>query len=333
MRFHANLLPMYYPEVQPPFEQYFQDILDEVKLAEDLGFEGYWFTEHHFLLYGGPIPNPAVFISAAAARTSTIRLGSAISILPVHHPMQTAEDYAMADAISGGRLDFGIGRGNTQIDYDVYGIDREESRARFEEAAEIIVGSWSQECLHHEGRFWHIEEAAVYPRPVQKPHPAVWVAGNSAESGAWAGRHGYNLMSVAHTFPPEHARPGVESWKAALAERGESAADKRIQLLVRVWVDEDAERARETAYKALERYDALASIGRQRKIQLADPVTMFEQGRNIHGNPEQCIQGIHNAARNFEFDTIACVFNWGGLPHAEVMRCMRLFAKEVMPAF
>jgi alkanesulfonate monooxygenase SsuD/methylene tetrahydromethanopterin reductase-like flavin-dependent oxidoreductase (luciferase family) len=333
MRFHANLLPMYFPDLQPPFEEYFQDVLDEIELAEDLGFEGFWFTEHHFLLYGGPIPNPAVFISAAAARTSRIRLGSAISILPIHHPIQTAEDYAMADALSGGRLEFGIGRGNTQIDYDVYEVDREESRARFEEAGEIIAGVWSRECLSHQGRFWRFPEVAVYPRPVQKPHPPIWVAGNSEESGAWAGRHGFNLMSVAHTFPPERARIAVDAWKAALAERGESSSEKRIQLLVRVWVDDHAERARETAYKALERYDYLASIGRNRKVQIADPAAMFEQGRNIYGSPEQCIQGIHNAARNFEFDTIACVFNWGGLQHQDIMRAMRLFASEVMPAF
>jgi len=333
MHFHANLLPMYYPELQPPFETYFQQILDEVKLAEDLGFEGFWFTEHHFLLYGGPIPNPAVFISAAAARTSRIRLGSAISILPVHHPIQTAEDYAMADAISGGRLEFGIGRGNTQIDYDVYAVDREESRARFEEAADIIVGAWSQDCLRHEGRFWRFDEVAVYPRPTQKPHPPVWVAGNSPESAAWAGRHGFDMMSVAHTFPPERARVAMAAWKAGLAECGDDPEQHRSQLLVRVWVEEDGVKARENAIKALERYDYLASIGRERKLQMSDPDAMLEQGRNIYGNPEQCIRGIENAARNFEFDTIATVFNFGGLAHQEVMRAMRLFAKEVMPAF
>ena len=334
IRFHANLLPMYFPDRQPPFSEYFQDILEEVQLAEELGFEGFWFTEHHFLLYGGPIPNPAVFISAAAARTSRIRLGSAISILPIHHPIQTAEDYAMADAISGGRLEFGIGRGNTQIDYDVYGVDREESRARFEEAGEIIAGAWSHDCFRHQGRFWQFDEVTIEPRPAQQPRPPIWVAGNSEESGLWAGRHGFDLMSVAHTFPPERARVGVDAWKAGLAERGETASQRCVQLLVRVWVDEDADKARETAHEALERYDYLASIGRNRSmLRVADHDTMLAQGRNIYGNPEQCIQGIRNAAAHFEFDTLACVFNWGGIPHEQVERAMRLFAKEVIPAF
>jgi alkanesulfonate monooxygenase SsuD/methylene tetrahydromethanopterin reductase-like flavin-dependent oxidoreductase (luciferase family) len=334
IRFHANLLPMYFPDRQPPFGEYFQDILHEVALAEELGFEGFWFTEHHFLLYGGPIPNPAVFISAAAARTSRIRLGSAISILPLHHPMQAAEDYAMADAISGGRLDFGIGRGNTQLDYDVYGVDRDDSRARFEEAGEIIAGAWTQECFQHQGRFWQFDQVTVEPRPSQQPRPPIWVAGNSEDSGLWAGRHGFELMSVAHTFPPEHARVGVDAWKRGLAERGESAEQRRIQLLVRVWVDDDADKARETAVAALQRYDYLASVGRNRgMLRMSDPETMLAQGRNIYGNPEQCIQGIRNAQANFEFDTLACVFNWGGIAHHDIERAMRLFAKEVIPAF
>ncbi len=117
MRFHAHLLPIYVPETDPPFGPYLNQVLEQVTLAEELGWECQWFTEHHFVQYGGPIPNPAVMLAAAAARTSRIRLGSAISILPLHHPVQTAEDYAMVDALSGGRLEFGIGRGNTELDY------------------------------------------------------------------------------------------------------------------------------------------------------------------------------------------------------------------------
>ena len=94
MRFHIHLLPTYFPGEDPPFDVYFQQILEQVQLADELGFECFWFTEHHFVLYGGPVPNPAVIMSAAAARTSRIHLGSAISILPLHHPVQIAEDYA-----------------------------------------------------------------------------------------------------------------------------------------------------------------------------------------------------------------------------------------------
>src|SRR5438045_3385616 len=135
MQFHMHLLPTYHPDRDPFFDVYYRDILEQVALAEELGWECFWFTEHHFLLYGGPVPNPAIMMSAAAARTSKIRLGSAISILALHHPIQTAEDYAMVDVVSGGRLEFGIGVGNTALDYEVYGISRDDSRERYQEAA------------------------------------------------------------------------------------------------------------------------------------------------------------------------------------------------------
>ena len=122
MRFHIVQLTTYFPDRDPPLDVYFQQILEQIQLAEELGWEGFWFTEHHFIPYGGLIANPAVMMAAAAARTSTIRLGSSISILPLRHPVQTAEDYAMVDVASGGRLEFGIGRGNTLEDYTVYGI-------------------------------------------------------------------------------------------------------------------------------------------------------------------------------------------------------------------
>src|SRR5436309_3488115 len=194
MRFHIHLLPTYFPDLDASFDVYYQQVLEQVQLAEELGWECCWFTEHHFLLYGGPMPNPAVIMSAAAARTSRIHFGSAISILPLHHPMQIAEDYGMVDVVSGGRLEFGMGLGNTAVDFEVYGIEREESRERFHEAAEVVLKAWSEERFSHEGKFWRFADVPVYPKPVQKPHPNLWVAGHSPETLGWAGRHGCNIM-------------------------------------------------------------------------------------------------------------------------------------------
>src|SRR5579884_2116744 len=128
MRFHVNVLPTYVPELNGSVADFLAQIVEQVQLAEELGFDGFWFTEHHFIQYGGSVPNPATMIAAAATRSSRIRLGSCISILPLHHPLQVAEDYAMADLISGGRLEFGMGLGNTQKDYDILQLDRSESR-------------------------------------------------------------------------------------------------------------------------------------------------------------------------------------------------------------
>ncbi len=239
----------------------------------------------------------------------------------------------MVDAISGGRLEFGVGRGNRAIDYQMLEIDRDESRARFEEAMDVITGVWSNDRCSHDGRYWQFEDVSVYPRPIQQPLPSIWVAGNSPESAAWAGRHGYHLMTVAHPRPPEPVRMNTEAWKASLP--GAAAGGRpHCQLLVRVWVEESAERAKATAELAYRRYDELSAFSRERQtIEEPDLERMFATGRNIYGNPEQCIQGIRNAAKHFEFDTLAAVFNFGGIPHERVMTAMQLFAREVMPAF
>jgi alkanesulfonate monooxygenase SsuD/methylene tetrahydromethanopterin reductase-like flavin-dependent oxidoreductase (luciferase family) len=331
-----HLLPTYFPDRDPPFDVFLQQILEQIAVAEELGWECFWFTEHHFLLYGGPIPNSAVMMAAAAARTSKIHLGSAISILPLHHPIEIAENYAMVDVLSSGRLEFGIGLGNTALDYEVYGVPRDDSRARYEEAAEVIAAAWSSERFTHHGKYWNFEDVSLLPRPVQQPRPPIWVAGSSVEGLGWAGRHGFNIMTVAHPFPAERQRPGVEAWKMALAENGYDRSQHSCKLHLRVWVDENADRAREVAEAAITRYDDVSRVGRTANT--PDPSAypwreMLETGRNCYGNPDQVIKAIQAAQRNFDFDIFSSTFNYGGLPHEDVLRAMRLFAKEVMPAF
>ncbi len=338
MRFHITQLTTYRPDEDPPFDVYFQQLLEQVELAEELGFECFWFTEHHFLLYGGAVPNPAVFLAAAAARTRRIHLGSAIAILPLRHPLQTAEDYAMVDVTSGGRLEFGIGLGNTDVDYIHYGIPRAESRARFEESAEIILQAWTHERFSHAGRYWQLHDVALYPRPVQRPHPPVWVAGTSTDSLGWAGRHGCNVMSVAHVRPPELVRPGIVAWQEGLRAAGIDPATRHCKLHVRVWVDTDRARARAVAERTIARYDALSQMGRRSALAPPPPDQydwegMRAQGRNIYGDPDEVIAGIRAAQRHFTFDCLGAQFNIGGIPHAAVCAAMRLFAREVMPAF
>ncbi|HEY7065282.1 MAG TPA: LLM class flavin-dependent oxidoreductase [Chloroflexota bacterium] len=337
MQFHITQLTTYQPDEDPPFDVYFQQILEQVQLAEELGFACFWFTEHHFLQYGGAVPNPAVMLAAAATRTTCIHLGSAISILPLRHPLQTAEDYAMVDVASGGRLEFGMGLGNTEVDYTHYGIPRAESRARFEEAADVIAGAWTTEHFSHHGRYWQLEDVALYPKPVQRPHPPIWVAGTSADSLGWAGRHGYSVMSVAHVRPPQLVRPGIAAWQEGLRASGHDPATRHTKLHVRLWVDEDGARARATAERAIARYDRLSQMGRHSLLAPPPPeqydwAGMRAQGRNVYGNPDEVIAGIRAAQHHFAFDCLGAQFNIGGIAHADVLRAMRLFAREVMPA-
>ena len=337
MKFFINILTTYFPDIDPPYDEYYRQILEQVELAEELGWECFMFNEHHFLGYGGLVPNPAVLLAAAAARTSKIHLGPCIAILPLRHPLHSAEDYAMVDALSGGRLEFGIGSGNTELDYRVFGVERETDRERFEEAFQIIADAWSRERSSHSGAFWRFEEVALYPRPVQHPLPPIWVAGTSLQSLEWAGRHGFHIMTVGHPHPPEKVRPGVEAWKKALAEQGLDPKERHCQLHVRTHVNESAERARAIAAAAIARYDEISRIGRRSSLTALpgeyDWDGMLATGRNNYGTPEQCIKNIRSAMRNYYFDTLTTTFNFGGIPHDEVMKSMRLFAKEVASEF
>ena len=336
MRFYINILTTYYPDLDPPYDVYYQQILEQIELAEELGWECFMFNEHHFLGYGGPIANPAVLLAAAAARTSKIHLGPCIAILPLRHPLHSAEDYAMVDAISGGRLEFGIGSGNTEMDYKVFGVTRENDRQRLHEALEIVLKAWGQDHASHRGEFWRFDELTLYPRPMQQPHPPIWVAGTSAEGLGWAGRQGYDIMTVGHPHPPEKVCLGVEAWKRGLIEAGFDPSNKHCQFHVRTHVHEDSEQAKLTGMAAVKRYDEISRIGR-RSLSAApaeyDWEMMLATGRNNYGNPEQCIRNIRNAMKNYYFDTLTTTFNFGAIPHAEIMKSMRLFAREVMPAF
>lgn len=335
MRFFVNILSTYFPDLDPPYDVYYRNILEQVALAEELGFECFMFNEHHFLGYGGLVANPAVMLSAAAAQTSRIRLGPCISILTLRHPLQIAEDYAMVDAISGGRLEFGIGAGNTALDYRVFAIPAEEGRSRFREAHDIVLGAWTSERFRYDGDFWRFEEISLYPRPLQQP-PPIWVAGTSVDSLRWAGRHGYHIMTVGHPHPPEKVRPAVDAWRDGLVESGRDPERYHCQFHVRTFVDENSRRARELGSAAVGRYEEISRIGRKEPLppdHLYDWAGMLATGRNLYGNPDECIEIIHSARKHYYFDTLTSTFNFGALPHEEVKRSMQLFAREVMPAF
>src|SRR4030095_7455589 len=214
----------------------------------------------------------------------------------------------------------------------VFGISRENDRERLHEALDIILKSWSNERSSHRGIFWNYDELTLYPRPVQRPHPAVWVAGTSVDGLGWAGRNGDHIMTVGHPHPPEKVRLGVEAWKQGLIEAGIDPRERHCQYHVRTYVDESSARAQQTGRAAISRYDEISRIGRK---SLTSPpadydwTAMLATGRNLYGNPDECINVFYNARKNYYFDTLTTTFNFGGIPHETIKKSMRLFAKEV----
>src|SRR5262249_4513046 len=134
------------------------------------------------------------------------RLGTAVTLLPLHNPVKMAEDAATLDVLSGGRLEFGVGRGAAPIYFAGYNVSREESRERFEESLEVILRAWTSERLSHQGKYWQIQDVLLTPKPVQKPHPPIRIAANSPETFAIAGRDGFPIFASPLINPPDKLR-------------------------------------------------------------------------------------------------------------------------------
>src|SRR5262249_40986460 len=165
----------YFSLQAPPGRAHSEVILEEVDqmvLAEDLGFDSVWLTEHHYADYG-LASAPSVLLATLAARTSRVRLGIAVYVIPFHHPLRIAEETAMLDILSGGRLTVGLGGGNRPLEFYGHGVPREQSRARMDEAVDVLLQAWTCDRVNFSGTYWKILDVPVYPKPITKPHPQL----------------------------------------------------------------------------------------------------------------------------------------------------------------
>src|SRR6201996_6019636 len=183
--------------------QGFRDYLDFNVEAEALGFQSSLLVEHHFTGWN-QVSATLMLLMALAMRTKTLRLGSAVMVLPWHNPVLLAEQAATLDLISGGRFDFGIGKGYRHSEFKGFAIAPEEAEARFEEAVDVMTRAFTtRERFSHHGRFWHFEDIVVEPPPAQKPHPPFWVAAASEASIKRAARRGFNLILDQYASPEQ----------------------------------------------------------------------------------------------------------------------------------
>ncbi|MFI5269070.1 MAG: LLM class flavin-dependent oxidoreductase, partial [Chloroflexota bacterium] len=201
MKFGHFFLPTYFHESDGDLGSYFRFLVDLAVASEELGFDSVWANEHHFDAYGGLVPSPPLLLSAVAHRTSRVRLGTSVVVLPLHNPVEVAEQLAMLDLMSGGRLEVGIGRGYVKTDYEALGVPIAEGQERLLESLEVMLRAWRNEPLSYHGKHYRFEDVDVWPKPEQQP-PPIWVGcTRNLSSFEWAGAHGYGLMTIAHVLP------------------------------------------------------------------------------------------------------------------------------------
>jgi natural product biosynthesis luciferase-like monooxygenase protein len=347
MKFGHFCLPTFFPDVDGDPGLLMRRWLDLLAESEALGFDSLWANEHHFDPYGGIIPSPPTLLAALSQRTRQARLGTSIVVLPLHSPIEIAEQLAMVDLMSGGRVEFGIGRGFVEFDYDRLGVPREESQARMREQLEVILKAWSGEPFTHKGRFYNYENLTVWPRPEQRPHPPIWLSCSQTPSSFdWAGQMGYSILTVAYRSVATLVANN-KIYREAWAKAGHPPGKARIATHYHCVLSEDKREARAIARQAWRRYtDATThTLDRIRADQgyLNDPVRrkidedlldidkMVEDLRVIACTPDEAVTLLERAQDAMGFTQCDCTFFFGGITHDQAQRSLRLFANEVMP--
>ena len=321
MRFGLNFFPSFRLQDMSTAEYYALG-LRLAERADELGYASIKTVEHYFHDYGGHSPNPIVLLSAIAARTRRIRLITGAVIPAFNHPIKLAGELAMLDNISNGRLDAGFGRAFIPKEFAVFGVSMEESRARFEEGIDIITKLWTEERISYEGKFHSFKDVRLMPRPVQKPHPPIWIAAVATkESFIWAGRHGYHIMIVPFASNLDLVRDLVQSYRDAWREAGHPPGAEQIQSSLHCYVAETHQEAIEGFKRPVERYIEVFAE------------KMIDSHTALVGTPEEVIQQVQ-----FNRDLIgehepSMQINFGGIKDREAFRTLELFAARVMPHF
>jgi alkanesulfonate monooxygenase SsuD/methylene tetrahydromethanopterin reductase-like flavin-dependent oxidoreductase (luciferase family) len=340
-------------------EEAFEEAFAQVELAETYGLDGVWLAERHFAAprraldaFGAGIPSiasvPLILASAIAARTTRLRIGTAVSVLPLCHPIRTAEEAATIDQISKGRLDFGVGRSGFPTSYKGYAIPYEESRGRFREYLEVILKAWTEERFSYEGQYYSCTDLCVLPKPYQKPSPPIRVAATTQETFPQVGQMGYPVFVGLRGFDVPQVARHLTVYRQTLQEAGH-AGQGDVFLRIPVYVAETADRAyNEPQASTLRSYQRLArtfaqSVGaagttsteeRQERASTLAQVSYDDllRDRLAYGTPDMVVERLTQLRQELGLSGVVIEPNvGGGISRDQVWRSVRLFAQEVAP--
>ena len=342
--------------------QNYREHLDAWAEMEALGFDGVGFNEHHTSPYG-LMTSPNIMAAAASQRLSRMKILIYGNLLPIHEPLRLAEELAMLDCLSGGRLISGVARGIPR-EYKAYNVNLADSRARFEEAWEIIKLAWTEEVFSFSGKFWTYRDVAIWPRPVQQPHPPVWVpVTTSQETLEWAAKqnapitpgavgtlaarqdmvryYASCLAKEGHALTPEHIVTPASVYIADSRAQAEKEAGPYILYffhtlfshgnLFNVVGQRDAGYVKEEglAWLRPENRDAFLKALQGFRRMTADDLKGNE--RLCWGSPAEVRDALIRLAESLGSNTLLVQFNQGAMPHEMFLRQIKRFAQEVLP--
>jgi alkanesulfonate monooxygenase SsuD/methylene tetrahydromethanopterin reductase-like flavin-dependent oxidoreductase (luciferase family) len=333
----------------------YREALEQIKLADQLGFNTVWHVEHHFREGRSHSPAPEVIIGALSQCTQNLRLGFGVVLMPhgFCHPARVAEKVATADILSGGRVEWGTGR-STPMEQIAFGVDREQSREQWQEAIEAVVGMWEQERFSFDGKYLKFPERVVTPKPVQDPHPPAWMAATSDGSAAVAGKFGLGLLSFSILQPIQKMGEHIRQYREAAANPTPltrvvtnkvaaytlvHCADSMAQAeangiwdSVWWWYKNLAEFTIEWELPHLskEEQDKVFPLLRAQLEGKFDIRGFSDADMIIVGDPDQCLEKMLKY-KALGVDQLICYVQFGYLPHESVMHCLELLGTKVIP--
>jgi alkanesulfonate monooxygenase SsuD/methylene tetrahydromethanopterin reductase-like flavin-dependent oxidoreductase (luciferase family) len=317
--------------------------LDQVSAAESWGLDAIWLAEIHQQAARSVLSAPMNVASAIAARTSRIKIGTAVQVLPLTHPLRLAEETATVDQISRGRLLMGVGRSGNPRAYAAYGVPYSESRDRFYETLDVLKLAWTQPSFSFHGKYHNFDEARAVPRPYQRPHPPIRIAGASEDTFPVLGRLGYPLFVAVRSGSLAGLAPDLQAYREAYQAAGHPGKGE-VYLRVTLHVSEtDSQAQAEAEPSIMLGYKKLVtqlegSPNARRRAELADVLTLTYDAvlrdKVIIGSPQRVTDRLFQLHEELGIDGILAELNFGAqIPPEMMMRSLQLLCEKVRPNF
>jgi alkanesulfonate monooxygenase SsuD/methylene tetrahydromethanopterin reductase-like flavin-dependent oxidoreductase (luciferase family) len=323
-----------WPGRRVPLAVVYERALERIRIMDQTGYDAVWLAEHHFTDYS-VCPSIHMMGVRIADRTDRLRIGMAVSLAAFYHPLRLAEEVALLDVLTGGRVNWGAGRGFDPVEFAVFGIPMEESARRFREAVEIVIAAWTNERLTWSSPSWEFVDVEVLPKPHQRPHPPTWLAAGSPGAICWAGARGFSIMLGPHSTFRENAEHRA-LYRDRLESHGHSIAERDLPMARFLAVAESDREAEDVARRGVE-WVAAAYMNESKAsrpqsedqlILTMDRVTKTQRYIDsvvIHGSPARVIDQIEALRETMSLDYLLCA----PLSQTSFM----LFTEEVLPRF
>ena len=328
----------------------FDEAMEQVDAAERLGLDVMWLAELHFEPRRSVLSAPLSIASAIATRTRRMKIGIAVQVLPLCHPLRLAEEAATVDQLSHGRLIFGVGRSGVAQTYEAYGVPYAESRDRFREILDVLEQAWTKPSFSYEGRYHRFKDVAIVPKPYQKPAPPIRIAASTPDTFPAIGRRGVPVFaSVRHTTWSDLAKQ-IQTYHDAWREAGHPGRGQ-VFVSAPTYLAENEERAHTEPRESITHFYHEQANLLEGAARLVDPETAARRMRRVNqlrnmryedglanhalvGTPDAITGRLETLRQEVGLSGILAELNCGGLiPHQQVVAAMRLLCQDVKSRF